>query len=297
MRVHTDFENFGLIKNAVVTTGTFDGVHAGHKTLLNRLKQLASMINGESVLITFQSNPAKVLYPNKSDKAALITTKNEKIALLRETGIDHLFIIPFTHEFAKTTSHSFVKDILKDKIHARIVIVGINHHFGHNRTGNFNSLHQFSKNYGFMVEEIPMQDIENEIISSTCIRKAIEEGNIEQANLYLDHFYLLLAKTKKTGQCLYYKSSKVWELCIEEKEKLLPSDGAYKVCIPDNNKTGIILINTKTESLRMYFIPEDKTLDLQVDEVYSFVFHTKIRNRNSDRFNLLNSIHETNQCI
>jgi riboflavin kinase / FMN adenylyltransferase len=280
MRVHTDFENIGSIKNAVVTTGTFDGVHIGHKTILNRLNQLAAEINGESVLITFQNHPAKVLNPRKSDKTALITTKHEKIELLRNTGIDHLFIIPFTPEFAKITSHSFVNDILKNKLHARVVIVGFNHHFGYNRQGNFNYLHQISKNSGFMVEEIPMQDIEKEMVSSTQIRKALKGGNIEQANLYLDHLYLLSAKTLKKGSFSQLQNNEIFELVVDDEEKIIPSDGAYKVKLQKHQIEGTMFINRDTGNTQLFFMPERNATLIQNNMTYNYVFYRKLQHIN-----------------
>ena len=133
MQIHRSFDSLKGIKNPVVTTGTFDGVHLGHKVIINRLNDLAKGVKGESVLITFHQHPRKVLYPEAAKELKLINSQQEKIYLLEKAGLDHLVIINFTKEFAKTTSNEFVENILLDKLQAKIIIVGFNHHFGHNR--------------------------------------------------------------------------------------------------------------------------------------------------------------------
>ncbi|MFW6096385.1 MAG: adenylyltransferase/cytidyltransferase family protein, partial [Bacteroidota bacterium] len=192
MEIHRSFDINKKIKNPVVTTGSFDGVHIGHKTILQRLKKIANEIDGETVLITFYPHPRKVLYPETHGKnLKLISTQREKIFLLEQAGLDHLIIVNFTREFAKTTSHQFVEDILVGKLDARRIIVGFNHHFGHNREGDYEYLYELAKTHDFEVEEIPEQDVENETVSSTTIRQALSEGKIQRANAYLDHYYII----------------------------------------------------------------------------------------------------------
>jgi riboflavin kinase / FMN adenylyltransferase len=219
-------EASGNIKNAVVTTGSFDGVHIGHKVIINRLNQLAREINGESVLITFHPHPRKVLYPEQKD-LKLINSQDEKIELLTKAGLDHLVIIPFSLEFSRTSSHDFISDILVEQLHAKIVVVGHNHHFGHNRQGDYSYLHRLSEELGFDVEEIPLQDIENETVSSTKIRKALMEGNIQRANAYLDHQYIIKGLVGNGGGIPAAPELHTITLDVEEQEKLIPPPGIY----------------------------------------------------------------------
>lgn len=236
MRIHYSFDTLGTIKNGVVTTGSFDGVHVGHKVIINRLNELAARINGESVLITFHPHPRKVLYPDGAGKELkLINTQREKIELLRKTGLDHLVIITFTREFSQTTSHDFVTRILLEKINAKIIVVGFNHHFGHNREGDYQYLYRLSRDHGFEVEEIPEQDIQNESVSSTKIRKALKEGNIRRANAYLDHYYMIIGRLY-TGHSMFRKQGfETFSTAIEEDIKLIPPAGIYAVSVEEGH--------------------------------------------------------------
>ncbi len=223
---HHTAEAAGKIKNAVVTTGSFDGVHIGHKLIINRLNEIADEIDGESVLITFFPHPRKVLYPEQKD-LKLINSQEEKIELLRKAGLDNLIIIPFTLEFSKTTSHDFVTGMLIGDLNAKVVVVGHNHHFGHGREGDYSYLHNLSKNKGFQVEEIPLKLIENETVSSTKIRKALKEGNIQRANAYLDHQYIVKGKLYKDSKLHDSFSESSVGVEITTKEKLIPPPGIY----------------------------------------------------------------------
>jgi riboflavin kinase/FMN adenylyltransferase len=232
MKVHRGFDNLGDIRNPVVTTGTFDGVHLGHKVIINRLNSLANEINGESVLITFHPHPRKVLYPDTFGKnLKLINTQQEKIQLFEKTGLDHLIIINFTKDFASTTSQEFVKNILLEKLHAKIIIVGFNHHFGHNREGDYNYLYQLTKEFDFRVEEIPHQDLENETVSSTITRKALLEGRVQRANAYLDHFFIMTGMLREGHKKCNEIGFPSVELSINEDVKLIPSEGVYAVSL------------------------------------------------------------------
>jgi len=228
MQVHYGFEEATDIRNAVVTTGSFDGVHLGHKTIINRIIEIARSINGESVLITFYPHPRKVLYPETEGRnLVFINSQKEKIELLRKTGLDHLFIVKFTIEFSKVSSIQFIKDFLIEKLKAKYIVVGFNHHFGHNREGDYAYLYNLSKELNFRVEEIPAQDIQHETVSSTTIRKALKEGRMQRANAYLDHQYILIGSLGKGTH--YFKNVNFPTLTvqIEEKGKLIPPEGIY----------------------------------------------------------------------
>ncbi|MFH1297598.1 MAG: riboflavin biosynthesis protein RibF [Bacteroidota bacterium] len=234
MKIYYDFEHLEKIRNAVVTTGSFDGVHSGHKAILERLKKLAFEIGGETVLITFQPHPRKVLYPDTYGKdLRLITSPHEKIELLSRAGLDHLIVVNFTKEFSKISSVSFVRDILLKKLNARKIITGYNHHFGHNREGDTEVMRKLGKQFGFDVEEIPEQEIQQESVSSVTIRKALMEGDIQLANRYLDHNYII------TGKCINHtmlpgtSRHPRYSIQLEEETKLLPPNGVYPVIIID----------------------------------------------------------------
>lgn len=220
-------EAAGKINRAVVTTGSFDGVHIGHKLIINRLNEIARDIDGESVLITFYPHPRKVLYPDQ-ENLKLINSQEEKIELLQKAGLENLIIIPFSLEFSKTTSREFAVNMLIGHLGARVVVVGHNHHFGYARKGDYSYLHRLSRDMGFGVEEIPLQMIENETVSSTKIRKALSEGNIQRANAYLDHQYIIkgslyrgtLAEGMKSGHVVVGSTT-------DTEEKLVPPPGIY----------------------------------------------------------------------
>ncbi len=227
MRVfHDAREASEKVKNTVVTTGSFDGVHVGHKVIIERLKQIADEISGESTLVTFHPHPRKVLYPEQKD-LKLINSQEEKVKLLSKTGLDNLVIIPFSKEFSKTTSHDFITDILIEQLKTKVIIVGQNHHFGHNRSGDFSYLYKLSQEMGFRVEDIPLQDIENEIVSSTKIRKALLEGNIMRANAYLDHQYIIRGRFSDSPGLKGIKNHNFFRITIPEEEKLIPPPGVY----------------------------------------------------------------------
>ncbi|MFW5819937.1 MAG: adenylyltransferase/cytidyltransferase family protein [Bacteroidota bacterium] len=287
MKIHYSFDSITGIRNPVVTTGTFDGVHIGHQVIIRRLKKLASVHHGETVLITFHPHPRRVLYPEgKGKDLLLICSQKEKKMLLEETGLDHLVIIPFTPEFSKISSRQFVENLLVGKLNARVIVVGFNHHFGHNREGDFSYLYQLSRYHGFEVEEIPEQDIHHETVSSTKIRKALLEGNIQRANAYLDHYYILNGKLNFYSLRSEQFQWPVYKVHIEENVKLIPPDGVYAVNIQNGEsiEKGLFSINrweleknvlspaTEMECsfLNENFNPEGKALN--------FYFHKKVRN-------------------
>ncbi|HNQ20626.1 MAG TPA: FAD synthetase family protein, partial [Bacteroidales bacterium] len=195
MEIHYSFDEDYKILNPVVTIGTFDGVHAGHRAILKRLKVLSEKVNGESVLITFYPHPRKVLYPDTLGKnLKMICTQNEKIHLLQETKLDHLFIIHFTYEFSKVSAEQFVRNFLVNKLHAKVIVVGFNHHFGYDKQGDYQYLYEMKDYFGFMVEEIPQQEIDQETVSSTRIRQTLSQGLIQKANAYLQSHFPFFGK-------------------------------------------------------------------------------------------------------
>ncbi|MFC2096231.1 bifunctional riboflavin kinase/FMN adenylyltransferase [Bacteroidota bacterium] len=283
MQIHRSFDSLSGIKNPVVTTGTFDGVHIGHKVIINRLNSLAKNINGESVLITFHPHPRRVLYPDTvGRKLQLINSQKEKIHLLEKAGLDHLVLINFTKEFAKTTSQEFVEGILLDKLHAKIIIVGFNHHFGHNREGDYSYLYDLTKERDFNVEEIPEQDLENETVSSTIIRKALSEGRVQRANAYLDHFFIMNGLLKDGQLKCKEIGFPTLELIIEEDVKLIPPEGVYAVSLNYMNERYRGMLNIKilkesnTPSIQIHLFDYNSNAVL-VGENTTVTFHKRMR--------------------
>jgi len=287
VKIFRDLSEIRGIKNPVVTTGSFDGVHLGHKVIINRLNALAKQNNGESVLITFYPHPRKVLYPETAGKDLLmINTQREKMELLKETGLDNLVIINFTLEFSQTSSIDFIRKILVGILHVKTVVVGFNHHFGHNREGDYDYLYQLGQYYHFDVEEIPEQDIQNESVSSTKIRKALLEGNIQRANAYLDHYYNIIGELKESMTVCREIGFPTYRIASDEEYKLIPPEGVYAVTVRLKNDQFKGLLNIKkcvpeNENDFRYCFMEilfmDELLSLH-NKTVEVCFHKKIRN-------------------
>ena len=225
MKVTYGLNNFKTISCAVATTGTFDGVHLGHRKILNQLVAKAKKVGGESVLLTFSPHPRIVLQPDV--ELELLSSENEKISLLEKTGIDHLIIHPFTREFSRTQSLDFVREYLVNKIGVKHLVIGYDHHFGRNREGSFNHLKEFGPIYGFEVEEIAAFDIDQVNVSSTKIRNALAEGNVELANMYLGTPYSICGKVIKGNQIGRTIGFPTANIECDFMQKLLPADGVY----------------------------------------------------------------------
>ncbi len=282
MKIFYDFDHLGEIRNAVVTTGSFDGVHIGHKVILQRLKKLAAEIEGETVLITFHPHPRKVLYPETAGKGLLlINSQREKINLLQKAGLDNLIIVTFTLEFSKITSVEFVRNILLNKLHARKIVIGFNHHFGHNREGDYEALRDLGLANDFAVEEIPEQDIHNESVSSTKIRKALQDGNIQKANAYLDHQYIVMGLSKKSSPILEEIGFPCYTVKIEEDCKLVPPNGVYAVTVIGEDSFSRAMCFIRTNEA----VPLDTLVEVHLLESYgniegqtvTLLFHKRIR--------------------
>ena len=242
MKIYEGINNFKRLDFAVVTIGTFDGVHKGHQKILNRLIEVARMNNGESVLISFWPHPRMVLN-NDPGFLRLINTMEEKQILLRNMGIDHLILIPFTREFAQTSSTDFIKKILVETIGTKKLIIGYNHRFGKNREGNFQDLLKNSHTYGFDVEEITKHEIDDIGISSTIIRKSLANGDITTAEKYLGHPFIvngLVIHGDKLGKTIGFPTA---NLQIEEAYKLIPGDGVYAVRVNVSDKEYMGMLN------------------------------------------------------
>jgi riboflavin kinase / FMN adenylyltransferase len=228
VKIHYDLDSISELKHTAVTTGTFDGVHLGHKTIIDKLISVAKQIDGESVLLTFYPHPRMVLFPD-DHQIRLLNTQSEKEQLLESCGIDHLVVINFTKEFSRLSSLEFVRNILANKLKAKKLVIGYDHHFGRNREGSFAHLLEFGSLYGFEVEEIPAKDIDEVAVSSSKIRKAIEAGDIDTANKYLGYAYSFTGKVikgKQLGRTIGYPTANI---AITDPYKLIPAIGVYAV--------------------------------------------------------------------
>lgn len=228
MLVYRSIDEFKSKKNAIVTIGTFDGVHIGHQKVIKRVNEIAKMVHGESVVLTFFPHPRMVLSP-ENHGLLLLNTLEEKIQLLRKYGIQHLIIHPFSTEFSRTSVTEYVRDILVNKIGTRKLVIGYDHHFGRNREGSLKSLVELAPLYHFEVEQIPEQDINHIAISSTKIREALLAGDIVTARNFLGHDYSLtgiVIKGKQIGRSLGFPTANIE---VEESYKLIPAKGIYAV--------------------------------------------------------------------
>lgn len=230
MRIYHSLDDFSPVRNAVVTSGTFDGVHVGHQKILSRLSEVAERNSGETVVITFWPHPRLVLYPNDTD-LKLLNTFEEKAELIKAQGIQHLLRIPFTKEFSQQSSEEFITNILVDKIGTKKLVIGYDHHFGKNREGSFEQLKLNGPKYGFDVEEISRQDVDHVVVSSTKIRRALETSDLETATHLLGRPYGItgrVVKGDKIGRLMGFPTA---NLEIDSKHKLVPADGIYAVTV------------------------------------------------------------------
>ena len=228
MKVHYDINQLPVFKNAVVTIGTFDGVHTGHQQIINLMLEEASAINGETVIITFHPHPRQVIAAQQTT-LFLLNTIQEKISLLEKYGIQHLVVTPFTEEFSLQTAEEYIENFLVRSFHPHTIIIGHDHRFGKSRSGNFELLEQKASTYGYAVKEIPGFMIENNTISSTIIREALQKGNIDTANECLGYPYFFsgtVVEGNKLGRTIGYPTA---NLKIEEEKKLVPGNGVYAV--------------------------------------------------------------------
>lgn len=220
-------KDFSAANKSVVTIGSFDGVHLGHRKILSRLKDAANAVGGETVVITFDPHPRRVLFPD-DEPVSLLNTLEEKLALFESEGLDKVWVIDFTPEFSRISYQEFIVRYLVEQVKAHTVVVGYDHRFGKNRTGGLEELQKHARDYGFRVEEIPAYSIDDANVSSTKIRRALTEGNVALAAKFLGYEYPLTAKVvegKKLGRTLGFPTANL--LC--NPEKLLPAVGVYAV--------------------------------------------------------------------
>ena len=228
MKIYHNIDEFHKLDYAIVTIGTFDGVHLGHQKIISRLEKLAKQNEAETVVLTFFPHPRMILHP-EDENIRLITTMAEKAALLDKLGVDHLIITPFTRDFSNLSPEEYIKNILVDQIGMKHIVIGYDHRFGKNREGGLTDLQQMGPRYGFKIEEILQQDIHSVAVSSTKIRQALLRGDVETAREFLGYPFTLMGKVIKGDQIGRKMGFPTANLFVEEKYKLIPSDGIYAV--------------------------------------------------------------------
>ena len=235
MKVHRDIEHLPSCKNAVVTIGTFDGVHLGHRKIIETLKQEAEKTQGETVIITFHPHPRKVI-SSAILGIRLINTLDEKIELLEQTGIDHLVVVPFTDAFANQPAEEYVQNFLVEKLHPHIIIIGYDHRFGKDRLGDYRLLEKLAPIYNYTLKEIPKHVLDEIAISSTNIREAIIHSDIETANKLLGYEFFfegIVVDGDKLGRKLGYPTA---NLKNTDEEKIGVGNGIYAVYVNADGK-------------------------------------------------------------
>ncbi len=243
MQVVTNLDSFTKPKNAIVTQGTFDGVHVGHKQILANIVQLAKEQNGQSIIVTFHPHPRQVLFKDENN-IKLLTTLEEKIDLFTEIGLDYLIILPFDEILSKMSAANFVRDILVEKIGVKTMVVGHDHRFGKNREGSFDDLKEYAEIYSFEIIEIAAHDINQAVVSSTKIRTSLVNGDIATATSFLNRYYSITGKVvdgKKLGKTIGYPTANIE---VVNNDKLIPANGIYAVKIKhfDINYDGMLSI-------------------------------------------------------
>ena len=261
-----DIETYKSVESTVVTIGTFDGVHIGHQKIVKRLISTGKTDGLKSVILTFFPHPRMVL--QKDFNIKLINTISERRAILTDLGLDYLLIKKFTKEFSRLSAEDFVKQILVDKLNAKKVIIGYDHRFGRNRNANIDDLKKFGETYGFEVEEISAQDINDVAVSSTKIRNALKEGDIIKANTFLGYHFTItgtVTKGKGLGRQLNFPTANIK---VEEDYKLIPKQGSYivKAIIDEALIYGMMniglnpTVNGKKETIEVHFFNFDNDI-------------------------------------
>ena len=282
MKIHRDLTDFHA-QNPVLTVGTFDGVHLGHRKIISRLRDLATAINGESVIFTFDPHPRKIVAPAETN-LRLLTTLEEKIELFEQAGVDHLIIYPFTPEFAQLTYEQFVEQILVGQIHTKSLVVGYDHKFGNRRLGDFEFLKNCASRLGFHIEKLDVLLMNESNVSSTKIREAIQVGDFDTANAYLGYSFTLhgtVVEGQKLGRQIQFPTANIE---ASDPDKIIPGYGVYAVQVKVLNQTyrGMLNIgsrptvnnNADHRSIEVYLLDFDSDI---YGEHLELTFYRKLR--------------------
>ncbi|BAV05678.1 riboflavin kinase / FMN adenylyltransferase [Filimonas lacunae] len=301
MQVHKDITNLPAFKNAVITIGTFDGVHTGHQQIIAQLKEEAAKVNGETVIITFHPHPRIVVKHNAS-AVQLLNSLDEKIALLEAQGVNHLVVVPFNEAFSNLSANDYVHDFLFARFHPHTVIIGYDHHFGKNRQGDYHLMESIGKELGFTVKEIPEQVLNEVAISSTRIREAIAGKDIITANDCLGYPYFFEGRViegNRLGRTIGYPTA---NLKIENESKLIPGNGVYAVTVTIIHQ----ITHRKSEEykgmmnigVRPTVNGSHKTIEVNIfdfnEDIYGHVLQVSVHHylRGEQKFNGLDALKE-----
>ena len=295
MVIHYGYEDLDL-KKPIVTMGVFDGVHNGHRALINHLVGRARLVGGEAVVVTFNPHPRLVL-PGKKEDLSFLSTLEEKIRLLEETLIDHLIIIKFDKDLSKLEAMDFIKQILVDKIGVKHFIIGYDHHFGKSRKGDLNIIRKCGEVYDFIVEQVSEVTTPGGIISSSAIREALLSGHLEEANKWLGYNYSLggtVVGGRKLGRSLGFPTANVKP---DDSFKLIPADGVYavEVQLDDKKIQGMLSIGFNPTVNKN---PDKRTIEVNIFDFDGELYNREIRiifrfrMRDEVRFNNLEALSE-----
>ena len=274
MEVVKNLDNWNFVDNSIVTIGTFDGVHRGHKKLLQKLIEIRNQKGGKSVVFTFEPHPRKVLFPDQTD-LQLLANLEEKIALIKAEGIDIVIVYPFTKEFSQIEPEKFIKEILVEKLKVKTLVIGYDHKFGKDRQGDINTFKSASVKYNYDVHEIPAEEINDINISSTKIRKALFEGDVKGASAFLGYNYFVngvVVHGKKLGKTISFPTANI---SIGDNDKLIPKNGVYLVGVEVEGFKGFGMMNVGTNPTT----DSDKNLKLEVN-IFNFdkdIYSQKIK--------------------
>lgn len=282
MKIYRNIEEVKGISNSVVTTGTFDGVHRGHRAVFDMMKAEAAKINGETVVVTFFPHPRFVLGLDV-DSLKFITTMERKISLLKKAGIDHLFIIEFTKEFSRNSSESFIKNYIINPLHPKKIIIGHDHHFGRNRHGSYELLLNLGVEYGFDVVQVAPLQINGLTVSSTRIRKLLEEGSVAKANNLLGYEYSIqgmVVHGNGIGRTIGFPTANIE---VGNEYKLIAANGVYACRVKHNKKIygGMANIGFRPTISKSELTIEVNIFDFNkdiYDETITIYFVNRLRN-------------------
>ena len=295
MKIYNSVEEFSPDFKVVLTLGTFDGVHIGHQSIVRQLNKNAQKIGGESVLLTFYPHPRYVIFPD-DQKLKLLTTIEERSRMLENYGLDHLIIQEFTPEFSRIKSVNFVRDVLVNKLKVNKLIIGYDHHFGRNREGNFQELVNLSDLYGYEIQKIEPQRHQDVSVSSSKIRKLILEDEIKTASDYLGHLFCLkgiIVEGKQRGRSIGYPTANI---LIDNKWKLLPTDGSYAVWAEVDGQKYKAMMNI---GFNPTFPPEKRTVEVHILDFNKDIYGKEMRVsvvqklRNEKKFNSVGELKKT----
>jgi riboflavin kinase/FMN adenylyltransferase len=281
IQVHYDLAQLPKFKNAVITVGTFDGVHLGHQQIIQLLKQEAAEIEGETVIITFHPHPRKVVTSGKSE-IRILNTLQEKIDLLDKKGIEHLVVINFNNDFANQTAEEYIENFLVARFHPATIIIGYDHRFGKNRLGDYHLLENFGLKLNYTVKEIPEHVLNEITVSSTKIREALNRSDIEAANRFLGYNYFFsgnVVEGNKLGRTIGFPTANI---AIPEDEKLIPGNGVYAVKLTMEDEQTLLhgmmnigmrpTVNGTKRTIEVNILDFDKDIYGQTMRIYLFAY-------------------------